>query len=391
MTDSEDDLLYSFEKLFLFEFYVRNLQLNQSREFENLLQLKVNIQEKFADVLDLDKNSLIIKDLVYFVLDSLQFDYDLSLVQTELDAWNISDKQLAQIIDVCKKFENTPKINLANRFYRFSDLVYSNDILEVMSWWGEILNKETRDKYKLEGTFGIIGKVPSGSIMSDFSELDFPRNDMKMNDTVKPIYLFSFNCPDVIGIKRDNPSKRDNYCIFNSNDDVVTIINENRLNSLVLSISIDKPADNIDSILEEFRREFCLLQHMRNWEEISAVMDPTTEARASLPYVTLLEVPDEKDIKPKSIIKGKSKCNKLIKKYTSINKWLIGLYCYDVSFENKNLDDSAKSVISKLEEFKLHEAFNRKTGKQYNKKYNQETILQYYDDVKSKIDQASVL
>ncbi|MGZ5500444.1 MAG: hypothetical protein ACXWEW_04770 [Nitrososphaeraceae archaeon] len=84
MTNSEEFLLYSFEKLFLFEFYVRNLRRNQSREFGNLLQLKVDIQEKFVDLPGFEEEGIMINDLVTFALDFLQFDYEISLLPSLL-------------------------------------------------------------------------------------------------------------------------------------------------------------------------------------------------------------------------------------------------------------------------------------------------------------------
>jgi len=217
-----------------------------------------------------------------------------------------------------------------------------------------------------------------------FLKLDFPLNGLREQDTITTLYNFQFNCPNVI------KPKRDNYCIFNSNDNEVTVNNETLFNSLLLSISIDKSADNIDSILEEFKSTFCFLQSQRNWDLLNPEIDPTTKVPVSIPFESILEVPEYRSIR--DIIKDKRKDNNLITKYTSINKWLIALYCYDVYLDkNENLLETADVVIAKIKEFKFDQAINSKTGKEYTKKYDDTTILQYYDDARLNIDNASAL
>ena len=381
VTESEEYLLYSFEKLFLFEFYVRNLRLNQSREFENLLQLKVDIEEKFVDLPGFEEEGIFIKDLVTFVLDFLQFDYEISQLPTLLAECGISDELVTVIVDVCTKFENTPKIDIANSFYRFVDLVYSNDILEVMRWWGNILDKDIRRENNLEGTFGYIGKSMIGDSMTkeELQSIGFEKDDNMFN-----VFSFDFNCPSVMTYKRDN------YCIFSSNYDDVKINNETQLNSLVLSIDIDKSADNIDSILEEFKSTFCILQSQRNWDLINSEIDPTTKVPVSFPYESILEVPKHKSYT--DIIKDERKYKTFITKYTSINKWLIALYCYDLCLErNDSFQETAKAVIAKIKEFKLDQPTNSKTAVDYTNDYDIDTIKQYYSNAKSNIKNAPAL
>ncbi|MGZ5500445.1 MAG: hypothetical protein ACXWEW_04775 [Nitrososphaeraceae archaeon] len=251
-----------------------------------------------------------------------------------------------------------------------------------MEWWGCILDKETRRKYNLKGTFGKKGVSMVGDTISELD--DFPLNDLTERDPITTLFSFPFNYPNVI------KPKRDNYCIFNSNDNEVTINNETLFNSLLLSISLDKSADNIDSILEEFKSTFCFLQSQRNWDLLNPEIDPTTKVPVSIPYENILEVPESRSLI--DIIKDKRKDKNLITKYTSINKWLIALYCYDVYLDkNENLLETADVVIAKIKEFKFDQAINSKTGKEYTKKYNDTTILQYYNDARLNRDNASAL
>ena len=362
--DSEENLMYSFEKFFLFEFYVRNLRLNQSKEFENLLQLKVDIQEEFIELLDLDKDQAMIQGLVISVLNYLQFNSDLSLLKTELDLWNISDKQLTDIVDVYKKFENIPKIKLVNRFYRFSDLVYSNNIFKVIRCWDSLFDERIRRELKLDGKFGQMGKTGNEWTVFDFQL-----------DPDSQVYS-EINFPNVLKFKRGN------YSIYSSNYDAVTINNETQLNSLVLSISTDKNADNIDKILEEFRSIFVLLQSQSNWDKLCPDIDQTTDEPTSIYVESLLEVPESRSYI--DIIKEKRKTNQLIKRYDNIYKMLLGLHCYDINVENaknvkkKTLEESAFAVIDHLKELKYFYPPEKKT-----------IILSYYD-VKKNIDDISI-
>jgi hypothetical protein len=353
--DSEEFLMYSFDKLFLFEFYVRKLKLNQSRELESLLQLKEDMEEKFAGLICLDEEGITIEDLVTFALNFLQFDDEISQLPTLLVEWDISDKLTADIVGVCKKFENTPKVNLVNRSYKLADLVYSNDILDVIKWWDEITDEKTRSKCNLEGKFGHVGVVGD-----NISEFDFSINELDDQDDPSYItaYDFPFNCPDVIKFKKDN------HYIFHSNFDDININKETLYNSLVLSIPTDKPANDIDIILEEFKSKFCLLQAQNNWDLLNPKIDPTTEVPVSIYVESLLEVLESRPYK--AIIKDKRKCNQFLTRYTSIYKWLVGLHCYDIGVEKKmNQGDSADEVMSNLKKLKCYQGFEKRTIQKY--------------------------
>lgn len=346
-TDSEEYLMYSFEKLFLFEFDVRKLRLNQSREFENLLQLKKDIHEEVVGLNFFDEEDFIeADDLVPFVLNCLQFDYDQSLLESKLDALGISDKLIANIVDVCQKFKNTSKVNLPiNTSYKFSDLVYSNDILEVISWWDEITNERTRREWKLEGNFG-----HSNNFRFQTNNQDDPKDSV--------IYSFRFKCPDTIKYKRDN------YCIFNSNYDDVNINKETQRNSLVLSISTDQSADNIDIILEEYRSIFCSLQAAANWDLLNPETDSATEVPVPINIENLLKIPNSKSFI--DIVKDKRKCKQFLGNYTSIYKWLVGLHCYDIGVEKKlNQSKSADVVMSNLEKLNCYQGYQKRAIQQY--------------------------
>jgi hypothetical protein len=354
-TDSEEYLMYSFEKLFLFEFYVRKLRLDQSREFENLLQLKKDIHEEVAGLDLFDEEDFIdADDLVPFVLSFLQFDYDRSLLESKLDAFGISGKLIADIVDICQKFKNTSKVNLPiNTSYRFSDLVYSNDILEIIGWWDKLTDERTRREWKLEEKFG------HSNFNFQINNLDDTKNSV--------VYSFPFKCPDIIQYQRDN------YCIFNSNYDDININKETLRNSLVLSISTNEPADNIDNILEEYRSLFCLVQATANWDLLNPEIDSATEVPVPMNIENLLKVPDSKPYT--DIVKDKRKSNQFLGKYTSISKWLIGLHCYDIGVEKKlNQDKSADEVISNLEKLNCYQGFEKRTVQKYCKK-TKDTIL----------------
>lgn len=356
---SEEFLMYSFDKLFLFEFYVRKLRLNQSKEFESLLQLKEDIEGKFDGLAYLNEEGITIEDLVIFVLNFLQFDDEISQLPSLLDEWDISDKLIADIVDVCQKLENTPKVNLANCSYKHADLVYSNDILKVISWWNDLTDERKRGKSGLEGKFGAVNEGVDSYVISEF---DFSFDDLEDQGTYKTIYNFEFRCPEIIAPKRDSSFKEDNYRIFNSNYDVIDINNETQLNSLLLSIPTDQSVDDIDAILEEFKLKLYLLQAQNNWDLLNPEIDPTAEAPVSINVERLVKVPESSPYK--AVIKDKRKCNQFLTRYDSICKWLIGLYCYDIGVEKRlNQSASADVVKSHLEKLNCFQTFEKRTIK----------------------------
>ncbi len=157
---TEDDLSCSFEKIFLFEFFIRNLQFNQKQEFKNLLQLKECLQKNIIN-LNISCN---IDDVVHLAINYIEFHCH-SYAQKYLENLDVPDKDIAEILGVFEEFRRTTQINLVNKFYRLSDLAFGNDIPEIIDWWSNNIDDETRDKGKLCGKFGAVGMGGPSSVV----------------------------------------------------------------------------------------------------------------------------------------------------------------------------------------------------------------------------------
>ncbi len=369
-------MLDNFEKLFLFEFFVRNLRVNQKEEFERLLQLKLDVQDKINGLHISHGEYCDMEELVCLALNSIQFNYNNSEIKEELRALDIPDMYITDLSDMINGFQSTIKIKLVNKFYKLSDLVYGNDIFQVIDWWSINIDEKIRDEMKLQGEISTKGKLqfyPKDCFLSnkgktltkdektdcfyaflnDINQLESEQIDSKQciynenrlcnykEDSNTSYYMemhyFPFKCPDVIKYKRNN------YKIFNTMYDDININNNTLVNSLVLTVSLDKAADNIKNILECFADKFCSSQNIFNAEQV--------ETRGIIPdYET------QKSRAFENIIIDKIKSNKVVTRFdtlyqNSISKNLIGLYCYDVFLEKKmTLDESINHVIENLKD-----------------------------------------
>lgn len=339
LSNSEAYLLFIFEKFFLYEFYVRHLQLTQQNDYENLQQLKKEIEQKYAD-LNVDErlagqyNPVSIKEvLVCCVLDALQFGEDLSyLLEERIDFSNIPKNMQENILNVGCKAINSTKFNIENSVYKFSDLAFPNNMKSVIYWWFTLLDKEIRNESKLTDNFGKIGSI-------------FPERQAN-GEVVFTRYFESmpFKTPEPKCIK----IKENNYEIYYSNADSVQINSEPQSDSLALIVSINKSADNLDKILEEFRSIFCLLQGDYHFNQLTSGIMPTFEPQPSKSLF--------------SIIAERKKSNKIITKYTSVSKNLLGLYCYDLHESGKEIDVAAEEIEKLTEELHHKIDFNTIKG-----------------------------
>ncbi|MGJ0483247.1 MAG: hypothetical protein ACR65R_01775 [Methylomicrobium sp.] len=282
--------------------------------------MKTDIPEKAASLnifsrLEEEGIGFEVDDLIHIVLDCLQFSYDFEeelrnssiVVNIRNESSQISDELLSDILFLGKELINKTDLNLEKKIYRYTDIAYSNNMCEVLHWWASLLDPKFRTESNFDDSFRSMGQpkiIDEGEIHAK-----------------KYVYFsFPFLHPNTIVFKKYN------YNIFNSDEDVVNINRETQRNSLVLTVSLDKPAHNIDDILEEFRSRFCLLQASSNWNLLQSGKLPNFDS------------PESKSFD--SIIKERVKHNKLIKRYDSILKLLAGLCCYDRFLECNNIDEA---------------------------------------------------
>jgi len=149
-TDSEEELLWRFERLFRFEFYLRYIQLDKAQkcEYDKLKQLPDKIKT-MADELftkegiafeDIDSEEMVkdmVGEVVGYVLYYLQFG--------RLSGHNKDDRpdEIDKIIlELCLYFKSNYDIKLKSDFYYFSSLAYENKIVDVIKWWDFIRNSD---------------------------------------------------------------------------------------------------------------------------------------------------------------------------------------------------------------------------------------------------------
>jgi len=335
------EVMQSFENFFFFEFSVRNTLLKQEDQYNELLKVKDKIIEEY-NKLSSDKDIkesiylIDVEDFVSLIFHFIQFDYKFEEVLVKfIDISEFSDCFVEKIKVICNKFRKEYSLNIENsQYYSLDNISNKNNIMDVLNYWIETNNKNIREKYSLEGKIGRSGKAGN-------------------NITT---YSFNFRHPDIIIFRRNN------YAVFNSNCDDIIINEKNIKNSLLLNISINQSAANLDSILEEFRALFCLSQAEMDYDQILLGKTPSFEIPETLPSI-------------EEIIKRKYNNNTLIKRCDSIYKNLIGLYCWDIiKVDKRNIDDAVNSAMDMIS---THDN---------GQPLEYETIKAYYNYVRKDID-----
>ena len=347
MTDSEEYLLLAFEKLFLFEFFLRNIQLDadQKREYDKLKQLPDKIAE-MAEHLQISECRsevfLTHEDFIGLVLPYLQFG--------ELPNFNGAKLNEAKmIIELCEHFKSNGNIKLKSDFYRFFDLLCENKIVDIIDWWANLRNSDTRKEDNLEGGFGYISRC---TILN--------KKEKKI-----VVHQHPFIGPESIRYTK----KKNNYSIYETIENTTNDNKPSGARSLTLSVLIEENADNFDSILEEFKQRFSLLQSEYNFD--------LKYSEDFWKRVLLGEKPSFEPISGKDttvIVKEKRKENIIVTRNDSIDKNLIGLLCYDLHKSGKKLDDAATEVASIYSKIHRSEA-----------SVAHETIIKYYNDTRDHI------
>jgi hypothetical protein len=237
-------------------------------------------------------------------------------------------------------------------------LAYSNNMFDVMHWWASNLDPEFRAEMRFDDIFKRTS-IPlkkfdqSGESYTEINMFDFP-------------FIF----PNAINFKEDN------YEIFNSNEDLVQINSTKQQNSLVLTVAWDKPAQNIDDILEQFRTKLCILQASFNWDLILSNICQDFDPPPSKPLA--------------EIYKNRSKNIEPIIRYDSILKQLAGLCCYDKYLETNDLEEASDFVSDLTKKYyfehknNLHH--NKNNGVHF-KRLSSRTVRLYYSEVMSRISQ----
>jgi len=196
---------------------------------------------------------------------------------------------------------------------------------------------------RLEGSFGNKGKF----VISNDGE----------NEKTITYHAPPFNFPN--RIRRAKNAKKNNYTIFgpieNSSDDN----KQSGAYSLMLSVTIDEDASNLDSILDEFKQQFSSLQNRYWYNSILSGQLPTFEP------IRGKEFPE--------IIREQRKANKIVTRHNAIDKNLIGLHCYDLHESGKKLDAAAEELAA---------LFSKKNE---SNSYQVETIKKYYNSTRKNI------
>lgn len=169
--------------------------------------------------------------------------------------------------------------------------------------------------------------------------------------------MFEFNAP--IHIRR---ARRNNYSILETTENTTNDNKPSATRSLTLSVAIEEDADNLDSILDEFKARFCLSQSKYNFNLINSDHPRTFKPIAG------------KEIH--KFITEIRKANQIATRIDSINKILIGLLCYDLHKSGMKLDDAAKAV---------QDFYSENVEPKSKSLESHDKIKQYYNDTRKQI------
>ncbi|OQW71179.1 MAG: hypothetical protein BVN35_17175 [Proteobacteria bacterium ST_bin11] len=335
MSENEKEVMGYFERMFTLEFYIRYLEINHSNDLLRAQRLNKIVTEKFIEFDKTHNLSEMELGLPYDTVDLPSFpvdiDYYVRWVLDKLEGPPITTECLPKKLDLSglffpenvrkflstqilplKKYVKPSQKQLAFSFY---DLTHPNDTNALFSWWCKHVNLHALKQNKILRDMSMKIEEP---VMND--DGSYP----SFSIGVTPDFL----SPSV----RLNAENR--FRIDSTNTHSIKVNDQELSNAIVLSYQFDNDvgdySEALDLFITNLRADFSTWQSKQLKSESISSHDLM---RGKQPSSFLL--PHQSD-----------QYAKIISKYVSVTKNLLGLLCYDVKTKRNKTIDAAATDIS---------------------------------------------